>query len=152
MKLHYDFYEPLTVHESSLSPCIHSVLAASLGKVDDAYKFYLRTSRLDLDDYNKEVKEGLHITSMAGTWISIVEGFAGMRVKENNLFFAPKIPKKWKSYTFNILFREQILRVSISQSSTTFQVDGKNSMDLYVNNKEYVIKPNSELKIANILV
>ena len=75
-----------------------------------------------------------------------------MRVKENNLFFAPKIPKKWKSYTFNILFREQILRVSISQSSTTFQVDGKNSMDLYVNNKEYVIKPNSELKIANILV
>ena len=64
LKLHYDFYEPLTVHESSLSPCIHSVLAASLGKVDDAYKFYLRTSRLDLDDYNKEVKEGLHITSM----------------------------------------------------------------------------------------
>ena len=152
LKLHYDFYEPLTVHESSLSPCIHSVLAASLGKVDDAYKFYLRTSRLDLDDYNKEVKEGLHITSMAGTWISIVEGFAGMRVKENNLFFTPKIPKKWKSYTFNILFREQILRVSISQSSTTFQVDGKNSMDLYVNNKEYVIKPNLELKIANILV
>ena len=151
LKLHYDFYEPLTVHESSLSPCIHSVLAASLGKVDDAYKFYLRTSRLDLDDYNKEVEEGLHITSMAGTWISVVKGFAGMRVKGNNLFFTPKIPKKWKSYCFNILFREQILRVSISRSSTTFQVDGKNSMHLYVNNKEYVIKPYSELKIANIL-
>jgi len=151
LKLHYDFYEPLTVHESSLSPCIHSVLAASLGKVDDAYKFYLRTSRLDLDDYNKEVEEGLHITSMAGTWISVVEGFAGMRVKENNLFFTPKIPKKWKSYCFNILFREQILRVSISRSSTIFQVDGKNSMHLYVNSKEYVIKPNSELKITNIL-
>ena len=97
MKLHYDFYEPLTVHESSLSPCIHSVLAASLGKVDDAYKFYLRTSRLDLDDYNKEVEEGLHITSMAGTWISIVEGFAGMRVKENNLFFTPKFQKNGKA-------------------------------------------------------
>ena len=152
LKLHYDFYEPLTVHESSLSPCIHSVLAASLGKVDDAYKFYLRTSRLDLDDYNKEVEEGLHITSMAGTWISVVEGFAGMRVKENNLFFTPKIPKKWKSYCFNILFREQILRVSISRSSTTFQVDGKNSMDLFVYDKKYVIKPNLELKIANILV
>ncbi len=151
LKLHYDFYEPLTVHESSLSPCIHSVLAASLGKVDDAYKFYLRTSRLDLDDYNKEVEEGLHITSMAGTWISVVKGFAGMRVKGNNLFFTPKIPKKWKSYCFNILFREKILRVSISRSSTTFQVDGKNSMHLYVNNKEYVIKPYSELKIANIL-
>ena len=151
LKLHYDFYEPLTVHESSLSPCIHSVLAARLGKVDDAYKFYLRTSRLDLDDYNKEVEEGLHITSMAGTWISVVEGFAGMRVKGNNLFFTPKIPKKWKSYCFNILFREQILRVSISRSSTIFQVDGKNSMHLYVNSKEYVIKPNSELKITNIL-
>ena len=88
---------------------------------------------------------------MAGTWISIVEGFAGMRVKENNLFFTPKIPKKWKSYCFNILFREQILRVSISKNSTTFQVDGENSMDLFVNDKKYVIKPNLELKIANIL-
>ncbi|MBV1887755.1 MAG: glycoside hydrolase family 65 protein, partial [Urechidicola sp.] len=64
---HFDFYEPLTVHESSLSPCIHSILAASIDRIPKAYEQYLRTSRLDLDDYNHEVHEGLHITSMAGT-------------------------------------------------------------------------------------
>ena len=80
LEKHFDFYEPFTVHESSLSPCIHSIQAAKLDRMDQAYQFYLRTSRLDLDDYNKEVEEGLHITSMAGTWLSIVEGFGGMRV------------------------------------------------------------------------
>ena len=86
---HFDFYEPLTVHESSLSPCVHSILAAKLGNMDQAYEFYLRTARLDLDDYNHEVHEGCHITSMAGTWMSIVEGFGGMRIKDNTLSFEP---------------------------------------------------------------
>jgi maltose phosphorylase len=74
----FEFYEPRTVHESSLSPCVHSILAAKLGMDDKAYEMYLRTARLDLDDYNNDTEDGLHITSMAGTWMSIVEGFAGM--------------------------------------------------------------------------
>ena len=96
LERHFDFYEPFTVHESSLSPCVHSIQAAALGRMEQAYTFYLRTSRLDLDDYNKEVHEGLHITSMAGTWMSIVEGFGGMRVKNNQLHFEPRIPVQWK--------------------------------------------------------
>jgi maltose phosphorylase len=83
------------VHES-LSPCVHSIQAASLDKMDMAYTFYLRTSRLDLDDYNKEVEEGCHITSMAGTWMSIVEGFGGMRVKNDTLNFSPKFQNNGK--------------------------------------------------------
>jgi len=83
LEKHFDFYEPFTVHESSLSPCVHSIQAAKLNRVNLAYTFYLRTSRLDLDDYNKEVEEGLHITSMAGTWMSIVEGFGGIGYLKN---------------------------------------------------------------------
>jgi maltose phosphorylase len=79
-KNNFEFYESFTVHDS-LSPCVHSIQAALLDKMDMAYTFYLRTSRLDLDDYNKEVEEGCHITSMAGTWMSIVEGFGGMQLK-----------------------------------------------------------------------
>jgi len=105
LQRHYEFYEPFTVHESSLSPCVHSVLASALGKTDEAYTLYLRTARLDLDDYNKEVHEGLHITSMAGTWLSIVEGFAGMRVKNGKLTFTPRLPKHWKSLSFKVMFR-----------------------------------------------
>src|SRR5690606_30326945 len=68
IRRNYDFYEPLTVHESSLSPCVHAIIAAKLGKEEKAYEFYLRTARLDLDDYNNDTEDGLHITSMAGTW------------------------------------------------------------------------------------
>ena len=105
---HYEFYEPFTVHESSLSPCVHSVLAAALDKKEEAYALYLRTSRLDLDDYNKEVHEGLHITSMAGTWLSIVEGFGGMHVVDNQLHFKPCLPAHWRSLSFKVIFRGQL--------------------------------------------
>lgn len=113
---HFDFYEPITVHESSLSPCVHSILAASLGRMDKAYEMYLRTSRLDLDDYNKEVHEGLHITSMAGTWLSIVEGFGGMRVHDGTLTFSPRIPEQWDSYSFKVKFRGYIIQLVVHQS------------------------------------
>ena len=93
LKRNYNFYEPLTVHESSLSPCVHSILASRLGKEDQAYEFYLRTARLDLDDYNTEIEEGLHITSMAGTWMSIVEGFAGDAYSKRPALFSPKVAK-----------------------------------------------------------
>jgi len=113
LQKHYEFYEPFTVHESSLSPCVHSVLASALGKTDEAYTLYLRTARLDLDDYNKEVHEGLHITSMAGTWLSIVEGFAGMRVKNGKLTFTPRLPKHWKSLSFKVIFQGETKEIKL---------------------------------------
>ena len=113
LQKHYEFYEPFTVHESSLSPCVHSVLTSALGKTDEAYTLYLRTARLDLDDYNKEVHEGLHITSMAGTWLSIVEGFAGMRVKNSELHFTPRLPKHWKSLSFKVIFQGEIKEIKL---------------------------------------
>lgn len=143
LERHFDFYEPFTVHESSLSPCVHSIQAAKLGRMEQAYTFYLRTSRLDLDDYNKEVEEGLHITSMAGTWMSIVEGFGGMRVKEGMLSFIPQIPKQWDAYSFKINFRNQILKIKVSKSGTEFELEGNNELDLLVNNIKITVKPNS---------
>jgi len=113
LQKHYEFYEPFTVHESSLSPCVHSVLASALGKTEEAYTLYLRTARLDLDDYNKEVHEGLHITSMAGTWLSIVEGFAGMRVKNGKLTFTPRLPKHWKSLSFKVIFQGETKEIKL---------------------------------------
>ena len=147
LERHFDFYEPFTVHESSLSPCVHSIQAAKLGRMEQAYTFYLRTSRLDLDDYNKEVHEGLHITSMAGTWMSIVEGFGGMRVKNNTLSFTPRIPQQWEAYSFKINFRDQILKVTVSQDTTKFELDGTNDLDIIVNNKLVTITPNKQITV-----
>ena len=137
LEKHFNFYEPFTVHESSLSPCVHSIQAAVLGRMEQAYTFYLRTSRLDLDDYNKEVHEGLHITSMAGTWMSIVEGFGGMRVKDGKLSFEPKIPSQWKGFSFKVNFRNTIVKVEVNQNEVSIKVDGENDFTVLVNGKEH---------------
>jgi len=143
LKRNFEFYEAFTVHESSLSPCVHSIQAAKLDKMDMAYTFYLRTSRLDLDDYNKEVAEGCHITSMAGTWMSIVEGFGGMRVKNDALHFSPKIPKEWTGYSFKINFRNQILKISINHNETQLTLEGTKSLTVFVNGVAVLVEPNS---------
>ncbi len=147
LERHFDFYEPFTVHESSLSPCVHSIQAAKLGRMDQAYTFYLRTSRLDLDDYNKEVEEGLHITSMAGTWMSIVEGFGGMRVVDDKLSFTPRIPNQWEAYTFKINFRNRILKVKVSEGKSSFELEGTEEMSIRVHNKRVVLQPGKEVSV-----
>ena len=147
LERHFDFYEPFTVHESSLSPCVHSIQAAKLNRMDQAYTFYLRTSRLDLDDYNKEVEEGLHITSMAGTWMSIVEGFGGMRVVDDKLAFSPRIPEKWQAYSFKVNFRNQILKVTVQKGKTAFLINGQEDMSIFVNGKSVVLSPDKEVEV-----
>jgi maltose phosphorylase len=79
---------------------------------------YLRTSRLDIDDYNHEAHEGLHITSMAGTWMAITMGFGGMRVKNGELVFNGTLPSQWKSFTFKVLFRGKKYSVFIDSTGT----------------------------------
>ena len=109
IRRNFQFYEARTVHESSLSPCVHAVLAAKIGDMDKAYEMYLRTSRLDLDDYNREVEEGLHITSMAGSWLAVIQGFAGMRVHDGKLTFNPQLPVHWTHLSFHVHFRGKIV-------------------------------------------
>jgi maltose phosphorylase len=147
IRRNYDFYEPRTVHESSLSPCIHSILAAKLGYVHQAYELYLRTSRLDLDDYNREVHEGLHITSMAGTWMSIVEGFGGMRVRKGKLQFDPVIHEGWKSYSFKVEFRGAHIKVRVLQDSIILENVGDMDIQLQVKDKSYQVRRRSKLEI-----
>ncbi|MBJ7660522.1 glycoside hydrolase family 65 protein [Weissella confusa] len=114
----YEFYEPFTVHESSLSPSVHSIIAADLKMADKSVEFYERTARLDLDNYNNDTSDGLHITSMTGAWLSIVQGFAGMRVRDDQLHFDPFLPDKWQSYSFRFLFRGRLLSVAVDQNGS----------------------------------
>ena len=147
IRRNFDFYEARCVHESSLSPCVHSILAAKIGNMDKAYSLYLRTARLDLDDYNKEAHEGLHITSMAGTWMSIVEGFGGMRIREGMLHFHPAIPGSWKSYSFKVMFRGNILNVTVEQGKTVIFNEEGGNLDVVVNDRKYQVAKNSKLEI-----
>ncbi len=143
IKRHFDFYEPLTVHESSLSPCVHSILAAKIGYVQKSYELYLRTARLDLDDYNNDTEDGLHITSMGGTWMSFVMGFGGMRANEGKLFFDPFLPEKWKSYSFRINFREAHLSLKKEDKKLTIINYSNVKVPVVVWGKNFTLKENS---------
>jgi maltose phosphorylase len=129
---HFRFYEKYTVHESSLSASIHSVIASHINQVEKSYDYFLRSSRLDLDDYNKEVEQGLHITSMAGSWIAIVEGFGGLKIDKKNIIINPKIPKHWNRLKFNIFYKNQILKFEITNES--IMVSGKDSNKIIIKN------------------
>jgi len=146
---HFDFYEPLTVHESSLSSCIHSILAASLGRQGKAYEMYLRTARLDLDDYNSDTCDGLHITSMGGTWMAFVQGFGGMRVQKGQLNFNPFIPNGWNWYSFRLNFRGAHLEFIMNRSDFQLINHSKIDIDLVVHGKQYHLPAKKELTINN---
>jgi maltose phosphorylase len=151
IRRNFDFYEPITVHESSLSACIHSIIASRIGNIDKAYELYLRTARLDLDDYNREVSDGLHITSMAGTWLAIVEGFGGMRIKNDRASLNPMMPAKWRSYLFHARFREILFEVKVTGKSVEITNLSDRSLPLILFEKNYDVKGSEKLvvKIKN---
>ncbi len=140
IRKNFDFYEPMTVHESSLSPCVHAILASKLGYKERAYEFYLRTARLDLDDYNNDTEEGCHITSMAGTWMSLVKGFGGMRVREGKLYFDPFIPEKWKSYSFRIEFRNRVIKIKVSKEGCETVLESGEPLEITLKDKIVQLK------------
>nr|WP_294896843.1 glycoside hydrolase family 65 protein [uncultured Pedobacter sp.] len=149
IKRNFDFYEPRTVHESSLSPCVHSILAAKLNDEARAYEFYLRTARLDLDDYNNDTEDGLHITSMAGTWMSVVEGFAGMRVRDGKLHFNPFLPSKWQSFSFKINFRGANLNVNINSKQIQITNNSNQELEIFIHGQGHHLKTSAQLSVDN---
>ncbi|MBQ6174717.1 MAG: family 65 glycosyl hydrolase [Clostridia bacterium] len=122
-RINYDFYQPRTIHESSLSPAIHSILAAELGKMDEAVRFFGYATRLDLDNYNRNTREGLHTTSIAMAWANIVYGFAGLRSDGERLRFAPRLPERWKSLRFSVVYRGRVIRVRMEREGTAFRLE-----------------------------
>ena len=147
IKRNFNFYEPMTVHESSLSPCIYSIIAARIGNIEKAYELYLRTARLDLDDYNNEVGDGLHITSMAGTWLAIVEGFGGMRITESGVSLNPLIPVNWKSYSFHARYRGILFEVKVTSDSVSINNLSDNQLELKILDKVLLIKESGKISL-----
>ncbi len=147
IRRNFEYYEPRCVHESSLSACIHSILAAKTGDIDKANELYLRTARFDLDDYNNEVAEGLHITSMAGTWMAIVKGFGGMRILNGKLCLNPMIPEQWENYSFRIKFRGRSLLIGVTKKDVLIKNKSRESVDVIVGGSEYKLQGNDEKTI-----
>lgn len=121
-RVNYDYYEPRCLHESSLSPSIHSIFANELGYYEQAAQFFRFATRLDLDNYNRNTDQGLHLTSIAAAWMNIVYGFGGLRSDGPVLTFNPSIPREWQAYRFRLLYRGAILQVSVGQETAEFKL------------------------------
>lgn len=131
----YDFYEPRTIHESSLSPSIHSVLASELHKPGEAFRMFDFATRMDLDNYNRNTGEGLHTTSLAAAWVNIVYGFGGLRSDAEELAFAPSIPEEWNRYSFHLSYRGSHLLVEVDKTRARFTVTEGESVPIRVYGK-----------------
>jgi len=122
----FAYYEPLTVRDSSLSANTQAVLAAEVGQLDLAYDYLGEAALMDLDDLEHNVRDGLHIASLAGAWTGLVAGFGGVRWRDGSLFFAPRLPDGIKRLTFHIVFRGRHLRVNVTATEATYHLlDGE---------------------------
>ncbi len=117
----YAFYEPLTTHDSSLSGAIFGILAAELGDVEKAYRYFAETATLDLENKHSNTQAGIHAANMAGTWQGIVYGFAGMRAKDG-LSFNPVIPAQWRSYAFKVCYQGRLIGVRVTKAGAEFKL------------------------------
>jgi maltose phosphorylase len=145
LEKNYEFYEPRCIHESSLSPSVHSILAAQLQKQEEAYKFFGFATRMDLDNYNRNTSEGLHTTSIAAAWMNIVYGFGGMRSDGKQLSFSPSIPRDWNGYSFRIHYQNDVIQVDINKEQAAFYTINGTEISVLVYGEQLIIRKDKVL-------
>jgi alpha,alpha-trehalose phosphorylase len=116
----FAYYERLTVRDSSLSACTQAVVAAEVGQVELAYDYLGEAALMDLDDLEHNTRDGLHIASLAGTWIAAVAGFGGMRDHGGILSFSPRLPQSLTRLAFRLSFRGRRLLVEVEHARATY--------------------------------
>jgi alpha,alpha-trehalose phosphorylase len=149
-KRNFDYYDPLTTGDSSLAPCIQSVIATEIGYAELAYKYFMKTARIDLEDSNRNVKYGVHTAAMAGTWISLVYGFAGMRDYGGKLSFRPQIPAAWKRLRFSLTVRGCVLEVDIRKKTAVYTLLSGTAISIKHEQTEIDLLPGKPVKISLI--
>ena len=139
LRANYEYYEPKCIHESSLSPSVHSILAAQLKKSDEAFRFFGFATRMDLDNYNRNTGEGLHTTSIAAAWMNIVYGFGGLRSDGERLAFTPTIPAGWDGYAFHVTYQGSVIEVKVNKDAVSLRLLQDDKVQVTVYGKEYIL-------------
>ncbi|HUZ41706.1 MAG TPA: glycosyl hydrolase family 65 protein [Acidimicrobiales bacterium] len=130
-RVNFDYYESFTVRDSSLSACCQSVIAAEVGHMALAYDYLGEAALMDLDNLEHDTRDGLHIASLAGTWISLVAGFGGMREYDDTLRFAPRLPIGIARLAFGVEFRGRRVRVETTPTTTSYTLKRGDDLELF---------------------
>ena len=142
----FDYYEKITTHDSSLSTCIFSIVASKLGLIDKAYEYFGESAKLDLCNTHKNSKDGIHTANMGGTYMAIVYGFGGLRIKESGLYINPLLPKQWEGYKFRVLFEDGKIEVEVREDyCRVVLLEGKSKL-INIYGKIYELENQLEIK------
>ncbi|NPV90761.1 MAG: glycoside hydrolase family 65 protein [Firmicutes bacterium] len=136
----FNYYEKITTHDSSLSMCIFSIVAARLGMVDKAFEYFESTARLDLLDKNNNTDDGIHVANNGGNYMAIVYGFGGLRLKESGIYFAPVLPERWSGYSFKVTFENSRVLVRVREDECLFRLEIGRAQKIFVYGKEYLLE------------
>jgi len=147
MKNSYEYYEKITTHDSSLSYCIYGIMANRFNMVDKAYDYFNQSVLLDLHDTHRNTKDGLHLANIGGTVLSVIQGFAGLRLNGGNLYFRPSVPSQWEGYSFKISFRNCLVEIDVRREILIKLLEGE-YLNLFIYDKEYKLKKGEELRVA----
>jgi alpha,alpha-trehalose phosphorylase len=139
----FDYYERITVRDSSLSACIQAIVAAEVGHLDLAYDYFGETSLIDLRDLAFNTRDGLHIASLSGSWLVAVAGFGGMRDHGDTLTFAPRLPSRLTRLTFRLIYRGRRLRVVVSSDSARYELVEGEPLELFHHGEPFTLAPGS---------
>ncbi len=149
-RANYDFYEARTLHKSSLSPAIHSIMGIEVGDRTKAEQYFLRSALVDLTDNQGNTEHGAHSASAGGTWQCAVFGFGGFRVKNGQMTFKPWLPQGWRELRFQLRWRSAPLNVTIRPDSTTFRLDARPGQfeEIVVNGHTHQISSGEDVEIS----
>jgi alpha,alpha-trehalose phosphorylase len=127
----FAYYEAITVRDSSLSACVQAVVAAEVGHLELAYDYFGEAALMDLDDLEHNTRDGLHMASLAGSWVAAVAGFGGTRDSRRGLTFRPRLPAALSRLRFRLLHRGRRLCVDVRHGAVTFELVAGEPMDVF---------------------
>nr|WP_319488792.1 glycosyl hydrolase family 65 protein [uncultured Caproiciproducens sp.] len=147
MKHSFEYYEKVTTHDSSLSTCIFSIMASRLGMPEKAYAYFGESSKLDLFNTHKNTKDGIHTANMGGTYMAIVYGFGGLRIKENGLHLAPALPGRWTEYDFKVHDGDSLIQVVVRRQGCEITLLNGDEKEISVYGKSYTLRDSLHLPL-----
>src|SRR5215218_7077839 len=137
----FDYYERITVRDSSLSAAVQAIVAAEVGHLDLAYDYFGETAFIDLRDLAFNTRDGLHLASLAGSWLVVVAGFGGMRDHGDTLQFSPRLPARLTRLSFRLVFRGRRLRVDVTPDAATYALLDGEALELVHDDERLTVRP-----------
>jgi alpha,alpha-trehalose phosphorylase len=143
----FDYYDPLTTGDSSLSACVQSIIAAEIGEERKALEYFQYALLMDLGNVAGNASDGVHIASAAGVWSSLVFGFGGVRDFDGRLSFAPRLPRAWNELAFSLRFCRRQLRVKLTHDEERYLVEEGEPLNVLVRGESHLLSPDTPVVI-----